>query len=550
MISCQQAEAARLERAGGALPAEQAAALDEHVASCEACEAFTTGIDELEAALGEALLADAERAHGGHAARFLDALRAQPDLGQPLADGAPRVLRRARPSPFRVAGGVLAAAAVVAVAAGVGLLMGPPQVDHGPLALVRGHEVRGYQPGESLRPGDRVRASQAEPVTLPHAQLTPAAGSVLRVDRLLPRTVTLEQGSVDCDVVPGSGQFIVRAELGLVSVVGTRFVVRQLPGALRVTVSEGEVEVTATASGERVLLRPGQEAQLTGDGQTVVTGEAQLPEPAPTPDASPAPVEMVPPETVGEDEVFAQLLNRGEGALFEVQGQVPWLPDGTSLHVTLNTPGMGPQELRVAFFKVVTQGGRFRGSFHWPGKRFAPLAYTTRVQLYVGSQAPQLQAELMQDFGFTARTQQLVTSTRTVLGTPEERQAHAQRSLDVLQGFVDQALELAGRASSVARFDPTDPRRARAHTQFQGKAQALQGALRDFDGGFVALREGDLLHEVRNAINDEMLALDQQAQDPALDPGPLLSGVGVRLDAVAAEIETRRPVDFRVPEEQ
>ena len=53
MIGCQQAEAARLELAGGELPSDQSAALEEHLAACATCSAFVLEIDALEAGLAQ-----------------------------------------------------------------------------------------------------------------------------------------------------------------------------------------------------------------------------------------------------------------------------------------------------------------------------------------------------------------------------------------------------------------------------------------------------------------------------------------------------------------
>ena len=198
MIDCHHVQEARLELAGGeSLAAEQSQAVAQHVAGCPACRAFAQEIDAIEAAVQQSLIADAEHATGGHAARFLEAVAREagapakaglrPASGAGLrGSGSRRVSSRQRqaaaPFPFRAAG-VVALAAGLLLAAGLGLFDGADPQPAGDLQLARGAEQRAYQAGESLRPGDRLQAGAASAFSLPQAQLEPAAGSVVRVER-------------------------------------------------------------------------------------------------------------------------------------------------------------------------------------------------------------------------------------------------------------------------------------------------------------------------------------------------------------------------------
>jgi transmembrane sensor len=115
-------------------------------------------------------------------------------------------------------------------------------------------------------------------VALPDGSVaTLDAGSAIAVDyRDGARGVTLLSGQAFFQVVPDAGRpFRVRADELAVLVTGTAFNVNRTSDAISVSVASGSVEVSTSASGERVRLGPGD--RLGFDRQARVSVRGQVP---------------------------------------------------------------------------------------------------------------------------------------------------------------------------------------------------------------------------------------------------------------------------------
>lgn len=243
-------------------------------------------------------------------------------------------------------------------------------------------------------------------------------------------------------------------------------------------------------------------------------------------------------------EVNTQLLDKSDGCFYVVEGHAPGLPEGTSLHVNLTTAGIGPNTLRAAFFKVVVQAnGDFNGSFHWPNKRFAPLVYNTKVELFVNSQPPGVRRTLMREFGYPANAREVIAEEEIPHGENDaERVAFSLAGLAEAEQLVKDCEQL--RAASQVTFASTEEGWYDAWEA--GEMSALvefQNRLREFENQFVIRRESDLVIEIRNVTADVIEAGISAASDPNFQLEESMGRLASRLQGVLVEIESRRPLD-------
>jgi hypothetical protein len=243
-------------------------------------------------------------------------------------------------------------------------------------------------------------------------------------------------------------------------------------------------------------------------------------------------------------EVNSSLLDKSDGCFYVVEGHAPGLPEGTSLHVNLTTAGTGPNTLRAAFFKVVVKGnGEFTGSFHWPNKRFAPLIYTTKVELYVNSQAPGVRRTLMREFGYPANAREMVAEEQIEHGEDNAaRLAFSLAGLTEAEGLVEkcQGLRQTGAEILAAGGDTWWDR---WEAECMPHLLEFQADLRKFEGEYVIRRESDLVHEVRNVTTDLIQTGTNLVSDPSFPAAETMAQLDDRLKAVLNEIESRRPLD-------
>ncbi len=195
-------------------------------------------------------------------------------------------------------------------------------------------------------------------------------------------------------------------------------------------------------------------------------------------------------ESKFENHVEASLQSSEQGAALTVRGKAPGLPDGTTLHVTLQVKGNLPTPVVGAFFKVVVRGGAFSATERRPGKTFAPLEYWIRTDLWVSEQGLAIQQFLADERGWGPRHRALLASTDLILGTAKERAEFRRLTAEALLGFVSRTEPIRDRAAEAAKAAP-DPEAPTRETQraLQKELRALAKAQRAYFGRHVVWRE-------------------------------------------------------------
>jgi len=218
-------------------------------------------------------------ANADHAQAFHDYEQIMMDLGLPC--GVPEralggrvetaLQTHAAPkrsfSPIRaVAGGVMAAALVLAATVGVSLHERPSTVENLQAAAL---------------PAIETQVAEIRAVTLPDGTVV-TLGARSRIEYKFEdglRTVALEEGEAFFDVAPDkSHPFYVQAGDRLVRVVGTQFDVRQSSSSVMVSVVEGVVEVIKARNPEATEKRHGtlvKDVLTAGDKVTAMIGQDQ-----------------------------------------------------------------------------------------------------------------------------------------------------------------------------------------------------------------------------------------------------------------------------------
>lgn len=197
-------------------------------------------------------------------------------------------IERARRSKWRKAGLVAAAAAVLLVggAALLGLFQGKPlplptgtgPVATGPNRVISGQVLINGAAAESIPDGTPLRIADAQPavIRLPdgsEAKLDPASRAVIHGQVPgLRQMVELVEGGGTFQVEKGNGEFQVETRLGRVTVLGTQFSVRLLPGdaaqpqgRMAVAVLSGLVQVEF--AGRTYLLSANENRVFAGVGE-------------------------------------------------------------------------------------------------------------------------------------------------------------------------------------------------------------------------------------------------------------------------------------------
>jgi hypothetical protein len=147
----------------------------------------------------------------------------------------------------------------------------------------------------------------------------------------------------------------------------------------------------------------------------------------------------------------------GPRAKLTVNGEATHLPDGVLLHISLMVSDRHPP-VEAGFFRVTVKGGRYGGNHEWKQKTFAPLAYRTEVRLIMEVQNPTIKRFLARELGYPMQHVEVISATRTVLGSDEERASFQVQTLRTLREFQQRAAalqaELLAKVSAVPAADP------------------------------------------------------------------------------------------------
>jgi len=170
------------------------------------------------------------------------------------------------------------------------------------IALTQGAAFTAATAGASLPPGSRLRTDART-----RLELALADGSSVILDRSTevrigeePRTLQLESGELLADVAhleDGShARFITPS--GEIEVLGTKFVLTTDPSGTSVQVTRGEVR--ASAKGESVLVKAGEEGTMPIDGRPSVSPAIDMGEAIAFSELEPLPGEDLPIQGLGE----------------------------------------------------------------------------------------------------------------------------------------------------------------------------------------------------------------------------------------------------------
>ncbi|MCB2156171.1 FecR family protein [bacterium] len=162
-----------------------------------------------------------------------------------------------------VAIAILAAAACVALVAGLSFLGGSPA---GQVLYTEGNVLRGDR--AEVRSGSELQTDSGRIVALvdSRAHVLLNDHSKLRVEA--ENRLRLDEGEVWVHVVPGSGAFSVRTPGALVEVVGTSFTVTYRNGETTVETYSGTVQLTGSKAAEGVAIAAGNRGSVRSDEET------------------------------------------------------------------------------------------------------------------------------------------------------------------------------------------------------------------------------------------------------------------------------------------
>lgn len=119
------------------------------------------------------------------------------------------------------------------------------------------------------------------------------------------------------------------------------------------------------------------------------------------------------------------LSQRKAGALLNLEGRAPGLPDGTKLFVTLLAG-----EAEAAFFMTPVSGEAFRATKRFSGRTLAPLPYRVRVELILPDQRQAIGKLLRKEWGLPRGARVLLVEKKIEIGTPDEQAAFGWPRLD------------------------------------------------------------------------------------------------------------------------
>lgn len=247
----------------------------------------------------------------------------------------------------------------------------------------------------------------------------------------------------------------------------------------------------------------------------------------------------------------------GPKARVQLSGEAAHLPDGTLLHISLMVSDRHPP-VEAGFFRVTVRGGRYGGNHEWPQKTFAPLAYRTEVRIIMEVQNPTIKRFLARELGYPMQHVEVISATRTVIGSDEERAAFQVQTLRTLREFQQRTVALQGELlAKVTAVPATDPAFATFEADFVPRLRRVKDEFKTwektrvvwFDAGtFSAL--GQTLFQLDWAIHKHKEAdtsVPTGLETMANDLRRILEGIDSRLPAEPGAAPQTPPQDAGGP---
>lgn len=237
----------------------------------------------------------------------------------------------------------------------------------------------------------------------------------------------------------------------------------------------------------------------------------------------------------------------GPKARVQLAGEASHLPDGTLLHISLMVSDRHPP-VEAGFFRVTVRGGRYGGNHEWPNKTFAPLAYRTEVRLIMEVQNPTIKRFLARELGYPVQHVEVISATRTVLGSDEERATFEVQTLRTLQEFQQRAVALQSELlAKVSTVPAADPAFGTFEGEFIPRLRRVKDELKTWEKTRVVWFDAGIF----SALGQTLFQLDwavHKHKEADVSVPTSLETTGNDLRRIVEDIESRLPVEGAQPQ--